>query len=110
MAVEIIFVAARDKQADSGTANSARTLEVMVVDQRIRSTSSRNSVEPGKPNLRGGLRRGNQTGRRLNRGEWCPLSRRRFFVLVKRASVRVPPTSMSTVHKIASRRLRLPIS
>ena len=39
-----------------GPRDSARTLEVMVVDQRISSTCSRNSVEPGKPSLTGRLR------------------------------------------------------
>src|SRR5580658_1767999 len=92
-----------------GPRDSARTLEVMVVDQRMSSTCSRKSLVSGKLSFAAAWER--QSNRQTVRswGVVSTFTQKVSSALVKRASVRVPPTSMSTVHTRASRGLRVQI-
>src|ERR1700685_1012207 len=92
-----------------GPRDSARTLEVIVVDQRMSSTSSRNSLVSGKLSLAAAWERQSKRQKVRSCGVVSTLTQKVSPDLVKRASVRVPPTSMSTVHTRASRGLQFQI-
>src|SRR5271170_5422111 len=92
-----------------GPRDSARTLEVMVVDQRISSTCSRNSLVSGKFRFAAACERQSKRQTVRSCGVVSTLTQKDSSALVKRASVKVPPTSMSTVHTRASRGLQFQI-
>src|SRR5579863_2685940 len=89
-----------------GPRDSARTLEVMVVDQRMSSTCSRNSFVSGKFSFAAACERQSKRQTVRSCGVVSTFTQKISSALVKRASVRVPPTSMSTVHTRASRGLQ----
>src|SRR5271154_7061643 len=92
-----------------GPRDSARTLEVMVVDQRMSSTCSRNSLVSGKLSFAAACERQSKRQTVRSCGVVSTFTQNTSSTLVKRASVKVPPTSMSTVHTRASRGLQFQI-
>src|SRR5277367_1392614 len=92
-----------------GPRDSAKTLEVMVVDQRTSSTCSRNSLLSGKLSFAAACERQSKRQTVRSCGVVSTLTQKDSSALVKRASVRVSPTSISTVHTKASRRLQFQI-
>src|SRR5271156_462864 len=81
-----------------GPRDSARTLEVMVVDQRMSSTFSRNSLVSGKLSFAAACERQSKRQTVRSCGVVSTFTQTISSAWVKRASVKVPPTSMSTVH------------
>src|SRR5271155_3774642 len=74
----------------------------MVVDQRMSSTFSRNLTVSAKPSFAAACERQSKRQTVRSCGVVSTFTQKTFSSFVKMPSVRVPPTSMSTVHKGAS--------
>src|SRR5580658_2876509 len=88
-----------------GPRSSANTFDVIVVDQRINSTTSRNDATSGKSRVVAACVR--QSNRQTVRscGVVSTFTETMLFPSLNKPSVSVPPTSMSAVHTS-----RLPLS
>src|SRR6266568_850550 len=81
-----------------GPVRCARAFEVIVVDQRIRSTWLRNAVRSSKPKRRAPSVRQSRKQTVRSWGVVSTFTGMAVCPSLKRPSVRVPPTSMSTVY------------